>query len=72
MGGNSYESLTLNLTPNDNGFLFTQQMVGGTITIPDVYIVDAIESAVRSDFNLISNPSLENLTLIIIQRNILW
>ena len=63
VGGNPYESLTLTLTPEENGFLFTQQMVDGTLTLPDVYKVDAIESAVRSDFNLISNPSLENLAL---------
>ena len=63
VGGNPYESLTLTLTPEENGFLFTQQMVDGTLTLPDVYKVDEIESAVRSDFNLISNPSLENLAL---------
>ena len=63
VGGNPYESLVLTLTPENDGFLFTQQMVDGTITLPDVYKVDTIESPVRSDFNLISNPALENLRL---------
>ena len=63
IGGNPYESLTLTLTPEENGFLFTQQMVNGTLTLPDVFKVDTIESAVRSGFNLISNPALENLRL---------
>ena len=63
VGGNPYESLTLTLTPEDDGFLFTQQMVNGTLTLPDVFKVDTIESAVRSGFNLISNPALENLRL---------
>ncbi len=63
VGGNPYESLTLTLTPEDNGFLFTQQMVNGTLTLPDVYKVDEIETPVRSDLNLISNSALENLEL---------
>ena len=63
VGGNPYESLTLILTPEDDGFLFTQQMVNGTLTLPDVYKVAEIESPVRSDLNLISNSALENLEL---------
>ena len=59
--GNSNESLILNITPNDNGFLFSNQMVGGTITIPDVYIVDEIDIAVRSGTNVILNPSGEEI-----------
>ena len=34
-------------------------MVGGTITIPDVYIVDQIDVAVRSETNVILNPSVK-------------
>ena len=59
--GNSNESLILNITPNNNGFLFSNQMVGGTITIPDVYIVDQIDVAVRSETNVILNPSGEEI-----------
>ena len=59
--GNSNESLILNITPNDNDFIFSNQMVGGTITIPDVYIVDQIDVAVRSDTNVILNPSGEEI-----------
>ena len=59
--GNSNESLILNITPNDNGFVFSNQMVGGTITMPDVYIVDQIDVAVRSGTNVILNPSGEEI-----------
>ena len=38
-------------------FQFTQQMVGGTITIPDVYKVDVIEIPSRTENNIIQNPS---------------
>ena len=59
--GNSNESLTLTITPNDGGFIFTQQMVGGSISIPDVYEVDEIAVAVRSGTNVILNPSGEEI-----------
>ena len=59
--GNSNESVTLTVTPNDNGFIFSQQMVGGSISIPDVYEVDEIDVAVRSDTNVILNPSGEEV-----------
>jgi len=59
--GNSNESITLTITPNDNGFIFSQQMVGGSISIPDVYEVDEIAVAVRSDVNVILNPSGEEI-----------
>ena len=59
--GNSNESITLTITPNDNGFIFSQQMVGGSISIPDVYEVDEIAVAVRSNVNVILNPSGEEI-----------
>ena len=59
--GNSNESVALTITPNDNGFIFSQQMVGGSISIPDVYEVDEIAVAVRSDVNVILNPSGEEI-----------
>ena len=59
--GNSNESLTLTITPNDGGFIFTQQMVGGSISIPNVYEVDEIAVAVRSGTNVILNPSGEEI-----------
>ena len=61
IGGNIYETKTLSITPETNDFIFNQQMVNGTLTIPDVYKVDEIESAVRSGFNIIENPSFEVL-----------
>ena len=63
VGSNEYESLDLILTPENNSFRFTQQMINGTLTLPDVYKVDAIESAVRSEVNVVENAALENLRL---------
>ena len=61
-GDNRYESKILTITPNTGDFLFTQQMVKGTLTLPDVYKVDEIEDAVRSGINIVENGSFENLT----------
>ena len=60
-GDNRYESKILTITPNTGDFLFTQQMVKGTLTLPDVYKVDEIEDAVRSGFNIVENGAFENL-----------
>ena len=60
-GDNRYESKILTITPNTGDFLFTQQMLKGTLTLPDVYKVDEIEDAVRSGINIVENGSFENL-----------
>ena len=49
------------LTPEDGGFLFTQKMVDGTITIPDIYQIDQIEVPVKTKINIIKNPNGENV-----------
>ena len=41
---------------------FADRMVGGVVAIPDVYKISEIESKVRSEINLISNPSGEELS----------
>ena len=55
--GNSFETKVLNLIPGDQGFLFTNQMIGGTLIIDDVFKVEEIDVAVRSETNVIQNPS---------------
>ena len=58
---NSYETNELTIAPNENDFIFTQQMVDGTITIPDVYKVDVIVVPSRTEINVIQNPSGEEV-----------
>jgi hypothetical protein len=59
--GNGFETKILNITPEANGFKFTGQMLGGTISIPEVYKVEEIDVAVKSNINFIQNPSAEEL-----------
>ena len=61
IGSDIYQTTTLAITPETNGFVFNQQMVNGTLTIPEVYKVDEIESAVRSGFNIVENGTFEIL-----------
>ena len=61
IGGEIYDSIDLMLTPEDGGFLFTQKMVDGTITIPDIYQIDQIEVPVKTKINIIKNPNGENV-----------
>ena len=61
IGGDIYDSIDLMLTPEAGGFLFTQKMVDGTITIPDIYQVDQIEVPVKTKINVIKNPSGESV-----------
>ena len=59
--GNSFETKVMNLIPGDQGFLFTNQMIGGTLIIDDVFKVEEIDVAVRSETNVIQNPSGEEV-----------
>jgi len=59
--GNSFETNVLTITPENNGFKFTNQMVNGTLIIPDVYKVEEIDVPVRSGTNIIQNPSGEEV-----------
>ena len=59
--GNGFETKVLNITPPPNGFKFTGQMLGATISIPEVYKVEEIDVAVKSNINFIQNPSAEEL-----------
>ena len=47
---------------NENGdFIFTKQMVGGTISLPEAFTVNEIEVASRSGTNVVLNPSGEEV-----------
>ena len=52
-----YDSKELVLTPEVGGFLFTQKMIGGTITLENIFKVNQIDVAVRTEINTIKNPS---------------
>ena len=58
--GELYESKRLKITSNDN-FIFTDKMVGGTITINDVYKIDEITVPARTENNFFNNPDFENV-----------
>ena len=59
--GNSFETKVLSITPEENGFIFSQQMVGGTLIIPDVYKVEEVSVPVTSGLNFIQNSSGEDV-----------
>jgi hypothetical protein len=54
-----FESNVLNISPAENGFLFTQKMKNGTITIPNVFLVNEVQTPVKTGINFITNPDLE-------------
>ena len=58
---NSNESLILNIEPENGDFIFTKQMVGGTISLPEAFTVNEIEVASRSGTNVVLNPSGEEV-----------
>ena len=57
------ESNTLQIIPPDDGFIFLPKMIGGTITISDVYTVGQDTTFTRTDRNVVPNPSGEQLSL---------
>ena len=57
------ESNMLQITLTDGGFVFSPKMVGGTVTIPDVYTVGRTTTFTRTDRNIVPNPSGEQLSL---------
>ena len=59
--GNGFETKVLNITPATNGFKFTGQMLGATLSIPEVYKVEQIDVAVKSNINFLENSALEEL-----------
>ena len=49
------DSNALTISPDTGGFLFTQKMVDGTVTIPNVFKVNEIQIAARTETNFIKN-----------------
>ena len=57
-----FNSQQLQIVQNDN-FKFEPKMKDGTVIIPGVYKVNEIQVAVKTDTNLIKNPSAEQLEI---------
>jgi len=61
IGGAVFDTTDLILTNEVGGFLFTQKMLEGTITIPNVFEVDQVSIPVKTGINAIDNPGGENV-----------
>tara|TARA_R100000030_G_scaffold100978_1_gene95584 strand:- start:3128 stop:9856 length:6729 start_codon:yes stop_codon:yes gene_type:complete len=59
VGAATFESNILKVSPNENGFLFTQKMKDGTVSIPGVFKVNEIEVPNRTETNVIQNSDFE-------------
>ena len=53
----------LQLTPQDNGLVFTPNMVGGTINIPNFFFYKNITEQVRTQTNIFNNPGFEDIEI---------
>ena len=62
-GNTLYDSINLIITPETGDFIFTQKMVGGTITIPDIYQINQIEVPVKANINIIKNFDGESVDI---------
>jgi len=63
MGGDIYDTKNLQLTLQNGGFLFTQKMVNGTITIPNIFIVNQIDVPVKTNLNIVDNSGGDALEM---------
>ena len=57
--GNAEDSTVLSITPDVDGFVFTNMMLNGTVSIPDVYKVNEIDVPVKTGINILKNPNGE-------------
>ena len=57
---NLYESNVVNISPDSTGFLFTQKMKFGTLTIPSVFLVNEVQIPVKTGTNFVNNGDLES------------
>ena len=53
----------LKITSNNGGFAFTDNMEGGTLTLPNAYIVGYNRTEVRTDLNILPNNTFEEVVL---------
>ena len=56
-------SNTIKITPNEGDFIFTPNMVGGSITIEEFFNVGSIEVQQRTEQNFLPNPNLEEIVM---------
>ena len=56
-------SNVLQISPQQNGFVFTKNMIGGTITIPNVFKVGTQTTEVRTEINIIKNSGFEDIEI---------
>ncbi len=56
-------SNTIKITPNEGDFIFTPNMVGGSITIEEFFNVGSIEVQQRTEQNFFTNPNLEEIVM---------
>jgi len=47
----------------EGGFLFTENMIGGTIKLPNAYLTGYVTQQVRTDLNIIKNAELEEVEI---------
>ena len=54
-----FDSNVLEISPDEGGFLFTQKMKNGTISIPGVFLVNEVQIPVKTGINFFTNSDLE-------------
>ena len=54
---------TIELVPQDGGFIFSQKMVGGTIKFPNAYLIGYEITQVRTELNILKNAQLEEIDI---------
>ena len=53
----------LKITSNNGGFAFTDNMEGGTLTLPNAYIVGYDRTQIKTDLNILPNDTFEEVVL---------
>ena len=53
----------LQITTNNGGFAFTDNMKGGTLVLPNAYLMGYDKTQVKTDLNIIPNSEFESLEL---------
>ena len=53
----------IEINVEEGGFIFTDNMKGGTIKLPNAYLTGYITQQIRTDLNIVKNASLENIEI---------
>ena len=53
----------IEINVQEGGFIFTDNMKGGTIKLPNAYIIGYVTQQVRTDLNIIKNAELEEIEI---------